>query len=464
VSIWAVTELVEAEFGDTRLGDRLIRMVDTFAERPEASVPEAFGKAGAKAAYRFWDNEQVTPERVLAPHVARTARRASEQAVVLAVQDTTEVNLSHHPATQGTGYLASPGCRGLLLHSVLAVSTDGIPLGLLHQQTWTRPPEQLGKSKGRRQKSVEEKESQRWLTGLAAAERALPNQPRVVVVGDRESDLFDLFVAPRRDGVELLVRVCRTTRRVEHSEKYLREALLASPVQGTIRVEVPRGDDRRPRTATLSVRFISVKVPPPRNHKDRRRLKPVTLQFVLVQEEDPPAGEKPICWLLATTLRVESFEDAVRCVRWYVLRWRIERFHFTLKSGCRIEQRELETVERMERAVATFSIVAWRLLWLTYAAREHPDASCEGILEAHEWQSLYATIHRTPRVPDKAPTLRQAVRMIACLGGFLGRQRDGEPGVKTLWRGMRRLHDISETWRLLASLNRPPPLLFVGNE
>lgn len=464
MSLWAATELVEADLGDTRLGDRLIRMVDAFTDRPDASVPEALGSAGAKAAYRFWDNAEVVPEKVLAPHTARTAQRASEHPVVLALQDTTEVNLSHHPATENTGYLACPNCRGLLLHTVLAVTTEGVPLGLLHQQTWVRPIEQLRKSKSRSQKSVQDKESQRWLTGLAAAERTLPDQVQVVVVGDRESDLFDLFVARRRKGVDLLVRVCQTGRRVEHPEKYLREALLASPVRGTMPVEVPRADGRPSRAAMLSVRFISLTVPPPTNHKDRRRLEPVTLQFVLVEEENPPAGEKPICWLLATTLPVESFEDAVRCVRWYVLRWRIERFHFTLKSGCRIEQRELEKVERMERAIATFSIVAWRLLWLTYEAREHPDHSCEGILEAHEWKSLYATIHRTPRLPDQAPTIRQAVRMIARLGGFMGRKRDGEPGVKTLWRGLSRLHDISETWRLLTTTDlQQPPLLLVGN-
>ena len=152
-------------------------------------------------------------------------------------------------------------------------------------------------------------------------------------------------------------------------------------------------------------------------------------------------------WLLATTLAVDSLEDALQYVQWYAYRWTIERFHFVLKSGCKIEQRQLETVERMERAIPVFSIVAWRLLWLTLQARETPDTPCTVILEGFEWKPLWITVHaRRRQLPMKPPTLREAVRMIAQLGGFLGRKCDGEPGPQTLWRGLRRLHDLSRGW------------------
>ena len=152
-------------------------------------------------------------------------------------------------------------------------------------------------------------------------------------------------------------------------------------------------------------------------------------------------------WLLATTLSVENLEDALKCVQWYAYRWTIERFHFVLKSGCKIEERQLETVEAMERAIPVFSIVAWRLLWLTLQARATPDVPCTMILEEFEWKVLCVTVHaRRRQLPAKPPTLREAVRMVAQLGGFLGRKCDGEPGPQTLWRGLRRLHDLSEGW------------------
>lgn len=163
---------------------------------------------------------------------------------------------------------------------------------------------------------------------------------------------------------------------------------------------------------------------------------------------------KAIAWLLLTTLEVTSFEQASRCLRWYSYRWLIERYHYTLKSGCRLEQLQLETADRLERALATYAIVAWRLLWLTYEARCHPNKSIEGILPAHDWIALYCHMHQTTVLPDKPPTLADCVRWIARLGGFLGRKNDGEPGVKTLWLGLQRVHDMASIWQLLVPGNQ----------
>jgi hypothetical protein len=182
-------------------------------------------------------------------------------------------------------------------------------------------------------------------------------------------------------------------------------------------------------------------------------LKPVKLQVVLAQEEDLSDGVKPISWLLLTTIDINSFEVAAHCVRWYTYRWLIERYHYTLKSGCGIEKLQLETGHRIDMALATYSIVAWRLLWLTYEARYNPDIPCDTVLEADEWRSLCATINKNPIPPKKPPTLREAVRMIASLGGFLGRKGDGEPGVKTIWLGLRRLYDITATWKLIHQIS-----------
>jgi len=441
---WAWDELRTTRLADPRLELRLPRMVEDFAQHPEASCPEALGRAGAKAAYRFWDNPRVQAEDILVGHAEQCARRSMEYPVVLVAQDTTEINLTAHPATKGTGYLGSPDCRGLLLHTLLAISPTGVPLGVLRQFTWTRPLEQLGKRHRRRKTPLQAKESQRWLDGLAAAAEGLPQHPHVVVMGDRESDLFDLFAAPRPSRVDLLVRVCREKRRVEHPAKYLDTALEREPVRGHVQIEIPARANRPARTAQMGVRWLSLEVHAPCHGPQRPS---VRLNFILVEEIHPPQGEKPVRWLLATTLAVDSLEDALQYVQWYAYRWTIERFHFVLKSGCKIEQRQLETVERMERAIPVFSIVAWRLLWLTLQARETPDTPCTVILEGFEWKPLWITVHaRTRQLPMKPPTLREAVRMIAQLGGFLGRKCDGEPGPQTLWRGLRRLHDLSRGW------------------
>jgi hypothetical protein len=241
---------------------------------------------------------------------------------------------------------------------------------------------------------------------------------------------------------------------VEHPTKYLDRALESQPVRGHVQIEIPARANRQGRTATMAVRWLSLEVHAPCHGPKRASIR---LTFILVEEINPPQGEKPVRWLLATTLCVESLEDALRLVQWYAYRWTIERFHFVLKSGCKIESRQLETVARMERAIPVFSIVAWRLLWLTLQARETPAASCTIVLEEFEWKALCAVVHPNSRLPNKPPTLREAVRMIAQLGGFLGRKCDGEPGPQTLWRGLRRLHDLGQGW--LAAQRHEEPIL-----
>lgn len=448
---WVGLEFAGAKLGDERLALRLMRMVESLSEHFEASIPQAFGSwAEVKAAYRFWENPRVAWQEILRPHREQTGCRAAEHSTVLVVQDTSEIDLTHHPSTEGLGYLASPWCRGLLLHTCLAISPAGVPLGVIDQQMWSRGDGEPGKRHARRQKDITDKESQRWIEGMRATEGALADHPQVVIVGDRESDIYDLFAAPRAANVQLLVRVCRENRRVAHPERYLNRALAAAPLQGQLEVEIPRKAGRPARRARLNVRWSTLTILPPRNHRRREQLLSLSLQFVLVEEEQPPAGQAPIRWLLVTTLPVTSLEEATQCVKWYLHRWLIERFHFTLKSGCRLEHQQFECLQNVQRAVATFSVVAWRVLWLTHEAREHPDMPCTTVLQTCEWQALHAAVHRRhPQpMPGQPPSLRETVRMIARLGGFLGRTRDGEPGVKTVWRGLSRLNDITTGWLL----------------
>lgn len=453
---WVNEELRELDLGDVRLDLRLMEMIEQLAKQCERSVPQAFGSwAEVKGAYRLWENSRVEWQAILAPHRDQVVRRGAEHPVVLAIQDTTEINLSGRPGTSGLGYLGASYCRGLLLHTCLAVTPSGLVLGVLDQQIWARPPSTLGKSKQRSKLPTAAKESQRWLTGLTACGEVLANHPQVVVVGDRESDFYDFFVAPRPGHVDLLVRVGHESRKIEPLETTIKQALAAAPVQGELLVNVPRSGSRKARQARLTVRFLSLACPPPHPRCRDLQLPRIPLQWILVEETPPVPTGKPIRWLLATTLPVTTVEEAVRCVEYYARRWTIERFHFTLKSGCQVEDRYLESRQNLERMIATMSIVAWRVMWLVSAAREQPDDPCTVILCKPEWQTLHAVTHRKkPRpLPTEPPTLREAVRMIAALGGFLGRKGDGEPGLKTVWTGLARLSDMTTGW-----LMKNPPL------
>jgi hypothetical protein len=230
---------------------------------------------------------------------------------------------------------------------------------------------------------------------------------------------------------------------VNEEERYLEEAIHQAPPAGIVRVQIGRRDERAPREAHLHVRYRRLELLPPRHHKGRKELRALELGVILAQEEQPEKGDEPVRWLLLTSLPLESLGQAAQCIAYYSRRWLVERYHYVLKSGCRVEELQLESAERLERALATYAVVAWRLLWLTYAARQAPNAPCTIALDEQEWQALFCLMHKEPAPPAQPPTLAEAVRAIAQLGGFLAREADGPPGVKTIWRGLTRLHDIT---------------------
>lgn len=440
-------ELVRAEFGDERLTRRLMRIVEAWSGQPTAGIPD-LGAKEAKAAYRFFDNLRVGAEGILQPHRQRTVERAAPLAEVLVAQDTTEINLTDHPAAEGLGHLGNPRNRGLLLHTLLCLSPEGVPLGVLDQFAWARPTEELGKRHTRHQRCVTEKESQKWLDGLAAVGRHFPASQRVILIGDRESDLYDLFAAPRPAHVELLVRARHLRRLVEHPDKDVQGALAAAPEQAQVPVEVPRCDERPPRTAVLTLRWHTLVIRRPQNYRGPAERRSLPLSFLEAREEHPPPGAKALRWVLATTLPLTTLEEALRVLAFYRHRWLCERFHYVLKSGCRIEQHQLREAQRITNLIATLSVVAWRIMWLTYEARRQPETPCTVVLTADEWQVLQRVTEPRRPLPPQPFTLRQALRAIAKLGGFFGRKRDGEPGLKTVWKGYRRLTDLARGYQL----------------
>lgn len=446
---WAEIEFGRAELGDVRRRERLIQVASALGRRPEASIPEAANgdEAALKGMYRFFDNRCVEYEAILKSHVEATRDRLRVVDTVLAVQDSTEVYWTH--GAEGLGSLrASKGNHeGCLVHTTMALTPERVPLGLLQQQLWQR----LGAPRqgDHAQRPIEEKESRKWLSSLEAVceARAACPTTHFVSIGDREADVYDLFLVPRPVGVDLLVRAM-ADRRVAHSQQKLWAQVAASAVGASVTVQVRPRDNRPARQAQLNVRWQPVTLQPPKN-RAAEKLPEVQLWAVLTQEEAPPAGASPIEWMLLTTLPIEGPQDALRCLDWYACRWSIEVWHKVLKSGCQIEARELQTADRLFRCLAVYSVVAWYVLYATMLARDIPDQPCTLLLDEDQWQALYCIVHGVSRPPDEPPSLRQAIRWIAKLGGFLGRKGDGEPGTKHLWQGLQRLFDMALMFRAL---------------
>jgi transposase Tn5 family protein/transposase-like protein len=447
---WATTEMDGAHLWDQRRRRSLALLCARLAQQPTLSFSAACGPGLRQAAHRLFEHPGTTVGGLLAGHVGETATRCGAAACVLAVQDSTEFDYTSHPATTGLGPLGRGQGRGLLGHTVLAVTPTGLPLGLLHLSLWARDPAQRGQRHDRRQRATTQKESQKWLTGLQATEAALPPAQRVILIADREADVFAYLAAPRRSTTALLFRAChpRTVlvERPATGGDRERASLLAvaksAPAVGQLRVTLPRQRGQPEREVRLELRLTAAQVQPPRHRKAGEPATPQAVWLIAATEIAPAAGAKPIHWLLVTTLAVESAAAAAQMVRYYACRWVIERWHYTLKVGLQVERLQIDDATSLQHALAVYGVVAWRLLWLTQLAREVPEQPAATVLGAAE-RAVLAQASGRP-----VETVRQAVRTIARLGGFAGSPSEGEPGVKSLWLGLRRLDAMVEGWRL----------------
>lgn len=443
---WAAREFAGARVPDKRYLRGLALIAQRLAEHSEESFSRACGHDGRQVARRIFGNPKSEVDGLLAGHYEQTAARCGKHKMVLAVQDTTSFNYSSHKATVGLGPIGKGDRgRGLLCHAVLAVSVEGEPLGLLHVGFWARDE---GPRQERKKRSAEEKESHKWVVGLRAVEERLPSEQEVVVIADREGDVFDLFAAPRRSNVHLLVRVAHP-RNVElmEGERSVRMSLLeaaaAAPVVGEMTVKVARQEGRPERDARLEVRTARVRVAVPRNGRKEEYWKDQELMVIRVSEVTNGEGvEDPIEWVLVTTIPVSTGEEACFVAGLYAKRWVIERLHKVLKSGCQVERVQIDEAERLKKALAIYYVVAWRLLYLTYMARSMPDAPAEAILTHTEVLIL------TVVTGGSVSTAREALIAIAKLGGYEQYRNGPPPGPKPLWRGIRRLEAMVASWNL----------------
>jgi hypothetical protein len=465
MSVSLKDEVRDAEFGDQRLTKRLGKIVEELGSKPTMSVPAAtHGRAEMEAAYRFFDNSKVSPEKILQPHLQATRQRIQQSDVVLLVQDTTELDLTRPTQqVQGAGPIECDSRRGAFFHPLVAFDTGGLPLGVAWQKSWARDKilvELTAKEKQQRRKKtpIEQKESIRWIEGIRAAREVAEACPRTtcVCLADSEADIYEMFSEPRatKDGqVHLLVRACQNRTTSDPQPNWLEAAratscLFRSSVNVSARNAKIEGETRKrresrdARIAEVEVRATTVTLRPPYRHD--RKLPEVTVNVVLVEETNPPDGVTPIQWLLVTTLPIDDPEQVRQIVSYYCVRWQIEIYFRTIKSGCRVEERQFETLDRLLNCLAVYSIIAWKIMYLCRLGRECPDLNCEVVFEPSEWKSVYMTVRRAAP-PATPPKLNEIIRMIATLGGYVPRRKT-QPGPQTLWLGLQRVHDLSTAW------------------
>jgi hypothetical protein len=435
-------ELETIDLGDQRLNRRARQVLETLGAKPTASIPAACGGwKETRAVYRLLSQERVSAERILAPHMACTEERLRAYPRVLCLEDTSELDYTTQPGIEGLGPLNHETRLGMYLHPTLAVTPDRLPLGLLGVHTWVREPGSLGQEKDAR-RPLEEKESVRWVDGFARVNALAETltDTRLTYVADREGDLYDLFVeAPcPEQGADWLIRGQHHDRRLTDG-RTLAQALAEAPVLTVTAFDCPPARGRAARHVEQHLRVVRVRLKPPA--RPDRRLVPVTVSALLATEINPLPDVEALNWLLITNLSVETPEQALEKLQWYLCRWQIEVFFKVLKSGCQIEKLQLQKRERLEPAIAFYFIIAWRVLFLTHLGRTCPDMPCDTVFDEAEWKAVYLVTQRRPP-PETPPSLDTLVRLVASLGGFLNRTGDGFPGPKTLWIGLQRAADF----------------------
>jgi hypothetical protein len=481
---WIMDETKTANLNDKRLNKRFAEVLSQLAAHPTASIPAACGgRAEMVAAYRFCENEKTSFEAVLQPHRDATRQRMETQPVVILAQDTTEMDLTR-PEQQvvGAGPLDGNSRRGALVHALEAFTPDGTPLGTVYAAAWVREEEPVCAPLSRAERAaipIEDKESHRWVVTLRQAREEAQHcaATQFVCVADSEADIYEVLAEATREPsrIDWIVRACQNRALLGENggnplEKHLREYVLEQPVLFEKMIPVRgrkakvacetrgRRQPRESRQAKVVVRAARVTLRPP--SRPDRELPPVTVNVVLVNEVNPPAGDEPVEWLLLTSLPIDTVDQVEQILQYYTVRWMIEVYFRVLKSGCRVEERLFEHLDRLTTCLAIYMIVAWRTLYVCRLGRSCPDIDCEAVFEPAEWKSVWKVVRRQDP-PAEPPTLGVVVRMVAQLGGYVNRKRDDPPGPQTIWIGLQRTHDFATCWLLFGPGAQPAPLTCV---
>lgn len=450
---WIKQELAGSKLKDARLDKRLERVMEQMAQGVGESIPWACQDwANTKAAYRFFSNDGVDEQQILAGHFQSTRQRLPDgEELILVVHDTTEFSYQREDGAAiglvgkvSTGRDAQ-GRRqdftvcGICMHSSLVVSLQGLPLGLAAVKFWNRQEfKGLQQRKQERRVAIEEKESMRWLENVQQSSTVLEQPERCVHIGDQESDIYELFGLAQQLGTHFLIRT-RADRLADGGPQTVAESVQQTARRGLYRIQVPNQKGEQAE-AVLEIRYRRLQIQTPKGKK--KRYPEMTVTVIEAREQNPPSGRERIDWKLMTDLPVGSRQQAVEKVQWYALRWKIEIFHKILKSGCKAEESKLRTAARLVNLLAVFCILSWRIFWLTMVARTAPAAPSELVFTALELGILDRLVKDKPHGRPSDPSLSFYLIKLARLGGYLARNNDAPPGNTVIWRGLARLIDI----------------------
>lgn len=479
---WVEEELGTAHIYDRRIKNRLHQVTFDFFNNPTSDIPEACGgdMAKIKGAYRLFNNPNFDQKAVLDAHLESTLLRCREHSIVLAAMDTTTISYNTHLETKGLGPTGKKG-HGMLVHSTLAFTENGIPLGLLDVQNIIRDANETKEQKAqRRQGPIENKESMKWLNSTRKVDEIKKHCPNTtfICIGDRESDIFELFEENQKDPSNkfLLVRSIRGRKRrievefpektkveqptTEHEEKTSNESqkidsenstndndplseqellwdyMTTKRVDACFEMKIPRSGSHSERTAKVDVRYAQTLILPPMSKENSH---PIKVTAIYLKEVSPdPSVKEPIEWMLLTTYPVDSLEIVEQVTKWYSKRWGIEVYHRILKSGCRVKDRQFKHVDNIINCLAVDMIIAWRIFHLTMLGRETPNIKCTAFFSELEWKILYCKAYNLQTLPDEPISLMEATNLLGKLGGYIIR-KNSVPGPEVLWRGLERL-------------------------
>ena len=451
---WAQRQFGEADLGDKRRTKRAVIYAAAAAGGPSQSVPQqcAGEWKQTKGAYRLFDQAGVTLDRLQQPHRQLTLREAASRNVVLWLSDTTTLSFDH-PATEGLGRTSAAASeQGMLLHSTLAVDVSGgieagpFVLGLGHQRVWTR----------RGKKNKARPESEKWVTGVEAL-GSPPADTRWVHVADAESDCWEAIAACGHQAMGFAVRACQDRQIIaghgssdDSQAATLFDHVRREPALGNKKLWARSRPGRAAGWMTLAVSALAVTLLPPKNwadkphRKDKPRPGPILCWALRIVQINTPPGQEPAEWIILTDEPLENLEAALKVSFWYTCRWLIEEYHKCLKTGCRMEQRQLEEADRLKALLGILAVVAVRLLQLKHQAKMNPAAPASRIVPTNYVDTLAAYLKQ----PAEKMTARQFWIETARLGGFLARKGDGDPGWLTLWQGWQRLETMTEGFEL----------------
>ena len=439
--VWANSEFGFANFGDKRRAKRAVRMAADLIDSVGSSISTTCGRSGAQAVSRFFSCESVTEETTLSCHRLRSIERCKDvSGRILAIQDTTALDFSSHKSLKGLGPTSTgKSANGIMMHSVLLTDEQKVPLGVLGLQLWCRDIDKHGQRSERRSRSTMEKESSKWLWGLDQVKASLCSVDKeVVLIGDRESDLYDLFAAERSKNMHLLVRMCQNrTVEIDAEKSRLLDAIMKADVRGSYDFHV----ESQNRTAHIVVKSCRVWMRPPKDRKLTNENMPC-LWVVEVSEVECPEDKERLHWVLLTTLDAGNLELARYVAECYSGRWSIEEFHRTLKSGCQVERLQFETLSRIRPAIAMLCVVAQQVMFLTKYARSHGEEPANRVCTEEERDTAEKWVVTFRYATYNIGSVRDYVRAIGFIGGFHGRKCDGEPGVKSIWQGIRDLNRL----------------------